>query len=532
MPKACLPCRSAKRRCVQTGIGRACSACITRKTDCDLTLKPNDQKRHSSRALRAKELPPDKGGPRDRLGRVGFEGESQIHQANSYGPQHQQEHLANAGLHLSATTAIELVEHYLEKIHNRPHSLFHPRKLIRDVRSGRINRALLLAICSIGCRFSSDREVRLLESQLTAESKRLLQSDIENICLENIQTCILVANLSGAESNPSAEALYFRKMTPVCLGDPSRAEPGWALSSGTLTYSCLVPVLGIANDMAQIMNMTTSTSSGPVVLREMRTRTWWTLFMADRWCSFGLGLPRQLKDFDQAVSLPMDESVFHSLDPDQQSLTRPWKPGLWAHMITLVQLFGPIQDLNRRSVQDEVDEEEIARLVDSLAQSLQDWERVLPSQVKFTEANLRAHKVKGVGGPFVALHLGFYHYSTLLYFQFLESRNTPTPKTQMYVERCKYYASSYSALLKLARQEGGCEAVWPTVGHMATVSSSVLLHTLLFGETLDLPRARNSLNSNFEALVELKNFWPSLATTVRAVSHGAAPSPLVSKHLS
>lgn len=43
------------------------------------------------------------------------------------------------------------------------------------------------------------------------ESKRLLLADLERICVENIQTCILLANLYAAHLNPSSEALFFRK---------------------------------------------------------------------------------------------------------------------------------------------------------------------------------------------------------------------------------------------------------------------------------------------------------------------------------
>lgn len=266
--------------------------------------------------------------------------------------------------------------------------------------------------------------------------------------------------------------------------------------------------------MAQIMDLTTSGPACSLVDREVKRRVWWTLFMGDRWCSSGHGLPRQIDDSNRAVDLPMDESLFHSLNPDQHTFGVAWSPGLWAHMITLVQLFGPIQDLNRRSAQGDVDADDVDRLVDELGGRLQLWHTMLPIDVKFSLENLRAHKARGIGGPFVALHLGFHHYSTLLYFQFLESRSPPAFRAQSYVERCKSHAASYSALLALARREGRCEAVYPTVGHMATVSSSVLLHTLLFGETDELPEARNGLNANFEALVELRNYWPSLASRV------------------
>jgi hypothetical protein len=53
--------------------------------------------------------------------------------------------------------------------------------------------------------------MRSLELLLTTESKQLLLADVENVCLENIQACILVANLCAAHANSSSEFLFFRK---------------------------------------------------------------------------------------------------------------------------------------------------------------------------------------------------------------------------------------------------------------------------------------------------------------------------------
>ncbi|KPM46172.1 hypothetical protein AK830_g277 [Neonectria ditissima] len=263
------------------------------------------------------------------------------------------------------------------------------------------------------------------------------------------------------------------------------------------------------------MGLNTSANTGSVVMCEVSKRVWWTLFMADRWCSSGIGLPRQIKDIGGIVDFPMDESVFHSLSTEQESLEGVWKPGLWAQMISLVQHFGPIQDLNRRSALGDVDGDELDREVRHISQQLELWEMMLPAESKMTESNLHLHQAKGTGGAFVALHLGYHHYSTLLYFRFLEDQRAVTDLGKWCIMRCKHHASAYSGLLRLARGQAGCEAVYPTVGHMAVVSSSVLLHTLLFGDENELERARQELNANFEALVELRQYWPNIASMIQ-----------------
>lgn len=111
---------------------------------------------------------------------------------------------------LSHGVAVELVEHYLDKFDGRPHSIFHPATLWSQVRDGTLNRALLYAICAFGCKFSGNPDLHCQDASFAAESQRLLQADISNVCLENIQACILIAMLSVGSGNSASEALFFR----------------------------------------------------------------------------------------------------------------------------------------------------------------------------------------------------------------------------------------------------------------------------------------------------------------------------------
>lgn len=104
----------------------------------------------------------------------------------------------------------------------------------------------------------------------------------------------------------------------------------------------------------------------------------------------------------------------------------------------------------------------------------------------------------------MGLHLGFHNYSTLLFYQYLDTRSTMTTRARQFASQCKHHALSYSEWLTRGRQQSGCEAVYPTVAHMAIVSSSVLLHTLLFGAENELLRSRQCPEANFEALLELE----------------------------
>lgn len=265
--------------------------------------------------------------------------------------------------------------------------------------------------------------------------------------------------------------------------------------------------------MAEIMRLPAPDQDDTVIEREIKSRIWWTLYTADRWYSSGLGLRRQIQDAQNATDLPMDESLFHSLKRDDVVLPVPWKPGLWAHMVGLHQLFGPIQDLNSRSAQGSIDDAERHRVASDLARTLASWEDMVPAEDKFTDSNFQRHRLKGTGGPFISLHMAFHHYSTLLFYQFLGDRRF-TPATQTYAIRCKQHAASYSSLLKLSREEPGCETIFPTVTHMAVVSSSVLLYVLLSGDQQEVPAARSGLSANFAALIEFRKYWPDIISTM------------------
>lgn len=268
--------------------------------------------------------------------------------------------------------------------------------------------------------------------------------------------------------------------------------------------------------MAQILGLHKTNPEDSFVRRETKARVWWTLFMADRWGSAGLGLPRQIDASTRTVELPTDEYVFQRLASNERPKGyHGVKSGLWAYMITLVEIFGPVQDLNRRLLEEDVREEESDGVVSALSKQLDVWEQSLPAHLELNDKNLEQHRDRGLGGSFVALHLGYHHYATLLYFHYLDPIRPSGAKRDIYVGRCKFHATSYSSLLKTSRDRKGCEAVYATVGHMALVSSAVLLHTLLFGNDHELPKARESLTHNFEALIELKRLWPSLERTVR-----------------
>jgi hypothetical protein len=355
-------------------------------------------------------------------------------------------------------------------------------------------------------RFSSNATILSNAKFYASQARRYLKEDLENICLENIQACVLIANTCGADTEASSESLYFGKLSTKSIIVVVVARFGRFAKR----------LQAIANRMAQLLKLSSEDPSDDNITRETKYRVWWTLYLIDRWASAGLGLPRQFYSTEPQPPLPLDEYMYQHLksgDKMLDSASRP--PGIWAHMISLVHIFGHIQDFNRQLVeQDEWESQAIEIAAHELAEQMTAYEQNLPENIRFSVENLDTYIAKGSGRTFIALHLGYHHYATLLYYQYLDRRRPLTPRVKIYAERCKYHASAFCDLISLSRSHGQAEALYNIVGHMTVVSSSVLLHTLLFGDNNELVPARRRLESNFEALVELRTFWPSVELMV------------------
>jgi hypothetical protein len=237
--------------------------------------------------------------------------------------------------------------------------------------------------------------------------------------------------------------------------------------------------------------------------------------MTDVWCISGQGLHSQLKDVEAKIELPMEESTFISLLPEQVAIGLV-EPGIWAHMTTLVRLFDPIHNLNRIIASGEIRTIDLDKRVEQLSRSLEDWKRKLPMDAQMSQDNLRRQQEKGLGGLLLSVHLTYDFFSVLLYFRYLEAQQPASTKDRAYIRRCKVHASSFSSLLLQSRQLKGCDVVYPNIGHMTTVSSAVLVHTLLYGDLDELQKVNEELNANFEVLVELSQYWPATSAMVRS----------------
>ncbi|KAI9731694.1 MAG: hypothetical protein M1834_004483 [Cirrosporium novae-zelandiae] len=438
--KACVQCREGKRKCDRKGTGAPCAQCLRRHLQCSGAVHHTSGSSHSSNPVfilpstdNVDEVMPD------------------------------------------SAALKELIDLYIWYIHDKPHSLFHEPTLRYAISNGTVSKAVLYGILGLSARFSQYEAARSQGPKYAMEAKRLVKADMENICLENIQACVLCGNICFADCNSDAESIYF----------------------------------AIANRMAQLFHLEAEVSSDDAITRETKRRVWWSLYLQECWASAGTGLLRQFHHGGATPAVPMSEPMFLQLHGDADP--RPREPGIWAHMITLVRIFADIQDLNYHLVEEESwSGEYVEAPVRNLSSQLEAFKNSLPDTLQNTPENFTYNIQQRLGRTFVALHLSYHHFATLLFFQFLDQERPSTPGVAACAERCKFHAGAFSDLLWASNEHPHAQAVYNIVGHMTVVSSSVLLHTLLFGNEDELPVAKKRLESNFRVLMRLKSYWPSV----------------------
>ncbi|RSL89541.1 hypothetical protein CEP52_014864 [Fusarium oligoseptatum] len=326
--------------------------------------------------------------------------------------------------------------------------------------------------------FATQPDIRSRGPMYCAQGKVALKDDLEHICIENIQACILVGNNYMGDCQAEVESLYF----------------------------------ALANRMAQMLNLGVCNESDDGITRETKRRIFWTCFITDTWASGGSNLSRQFGWQAKQPRVPMDEYVFSMMMPgDPDIADSEWRPGLWGHMVRLVKIYTQIQQLHRELAEtDTWDEALIDESVRRLEADLDAFEQNLDPGLTFSMENVAAFVSRGLGSVFIAFHLGYHHYYTLLFYHYLDQRRPSTRNGKKYADGCKAHAAIICDVLKASREVPGAPALYNIVGHVTIVSSSVLLHTYLFGEPHELQDSKSRLESNLKSLVQLRSYWPSV----------------------
>ncbi|KAG4440911.1 hypothetical protein IFR05_003601 [Cadophora sp. M221] len=279
----------------------------------------------------------------------------------------------------------------------------------------------------------------------------------------------------------------------------------------------------LACRIGSLLNIPNSTFDTPLS-REVGIRIWWTLDIVDVWSSNSLQLPRLLNP-KKDVAFPTSERAFFqmrrshsylqfsSFESQEESST-----SVFVQKIKLNPILSEIAQLNRTLAENTLSLHETHAATEALALRLNEWREQLPESLTDTPENLFAQSASGSGGVFVALHIGFYHFSQLLYFYYLHQSVSgyPTTESNVFAERCRESSTAFCELLYAAQALPGAEVYYSMVGHALVISSTVQLHILLFTDNEEQSyAARQRLEKNFVILSRLQKLW-------RTVDHSFA----------
>ena len=251
-----------------------------------------------------------------------------------------------------------------------------------------------------------------------------------------------------------------------------------------------------------------------VVEKEMNVRLWWTLEMVDMWSSSGTQLPRAFTSRD-GVQYPVEEAAFLQMHRTDLQLERPSgldpAASLTTQMLKLNAILAEIATMNRTVALQQTNFNFDAT-VKALTKKLDAWMAQLPPQLHDTPQNLATHASIGLGGMFVALYLGYYHYGQLLYFQYLHHNdNDEDLHGSFCADMCRSHSTSLCDILYRAYRTPGAEVYYTMVGHVLVIASAVQLHILLFShDDAQIRAAKQRLEQNFNILTKLQKLWPTI----------------------
>jgi len=226
------------------------------------------------------------------------------------------------------------------------------------------------------------------------------------------------------------------------------------------------------------------------------------------------------------VPWPIDEATFLAWKwdgdvPPGLGTSTDRSHSLIAQMILLNQIFMEINDFHTSSTAGSSNTTTLDETVRTLSGKLDRWHSLLPSCMRDTPENLHRYGEQKLGRIFVAVHLGYYHFGQLLFYQYLQqdsqTSGSCTGSAHLYAEKCKAYASSLCALVYASHSTPRCKVLYTMVGHNLVVASTIQIHTLLFSDSENaIKEARGRLERNFQILLELRNFWPVLEISFEA----------------
>lgn len=388
----------------------------------------------------------------------------------------------------------ELVSLYFRYVHVAFHNIFHQPSFEKDVRDGTIPKILFLGVISLSARFSSHPSFANIEPSERGRTYAKVAEkliDLHNISLTTIQACMLISAICVVEGKVGDESIF----------------------------------LNVACRMAMLLDLPNAVARTQIE-KEVNLRVWWSLIATDTWSSTALRLPRAIH-VREGTRMPMDELSFLQLTSDE--LAQPDQPtgfassptaesagSLFAQMIQLNQLFYKTVTFSTDIVSGSIQGDDIKKSTEAICSSFDAWLAALPAEMRYTADNLSFWASKSCGQKFVILHINYNYAGQLLFYRFLNScrefdDGSAADSTHQYAQRCKAHADSLCEIIYRAMEIPETDVMYPLLGHVLVITSTVQLFTLLFSlDDAEIARAKYCLEQNFGIIMRLQKHWPSL----------------------
>jgi hypothetical protein len=266
--------------------------------------------------------------------------------------------------------------------------------------------------------------------------------------------------------------------------------------------------VGLAHLHASVLPPEQNTT---VVLREELRRTCLSIHIASHWSASDMAI-EPTSPFHLPAPLPkIDDVDFLTLGPEllfETPASSSSRCDMWAQMARTLNNFTMINVLLRRLSKNDISFDEYCKEAEVLEHGLLQWAKDLPPNLVYTYDNFMLLCAKQMGQAFLSMHIGYYHFSQILLFPFLDTRLVQWNARDR-AAKCKENAATVSDILQYSKTIPGCEMDNCIYGHIAVVSSSVHLHTLLTSDDqAELGLTRKRLVFNFQYLMSLRSYWP------------------------
>lgn len=236
----------------------------------------------------------------------------------------------------------------------------------------------------------------------------------------------------------------------------------------------------------------------------------------DTWNSTQARISRQLPA-EPKYPKPMSEEAFNALDVGTNVTPIGWgssansNESIWGEVAELTKTLTQVILVSKKHATQPPGDGDVAERTRELVVSLNKWEVGLPAHLQNTTSNQKMFLAMGRGREFAVPHLIFHYQCIILFFPHLTTR-TEDSTSIADTQTCCAHARSLSQLMWITNTTSGMECLWsPVNGHLIVVASTVLLHSLLFDQSLSgISSSRRLLEQNFVMLLQLQKYWPTL----------------------